>query len=194
MHYYYEDVAHLLRAVPCLSLAKPAGALRILKRIVEAGEELQPLLAQYPSLRYEPLDFHYICLQSLGAFSKDLLDDLIQHHGWPGTLWATLLVALNPQPEYARALETARPRAPHQVWLVDLVLSIVTGTESEEFPEHQALLRTLRAQLTGLAWPRVTLRRLPSRQDIEEHSRQVRTAYRQRGADAALTVIRRRAL
>lgn len=189
MHYDPNDVIRLVHAVPCLKLAKPPGFLRYLSHVVATGLELAPVLSQYPGVRYEPLDFHYVCLQSLGALDDDLLQDLTEHYQWPGILWAALLVALDPRPSYAAILLNARERAPYQAWLVDLALDRVNGIQSVEYPEHLVLLTALAVQLRGAGRTETRLRKIPSLPKVLEHSERVRAAYRVGGADAALKLI-----
>lgn len=123
--------------------------------------------------------------------SEDLLRDLVEHYSWPGVVWAALLVALHPAPEFAPILDSARSRAPHQAWLIDLVLSMLSGTGSAELPEHQVVLLALRSQLQAVTRPTLTLRLLPPLQDLQHYTERVRAEYRRAGAGAALRQVRR---
>jgi hypothetical protein len=194
-NYYPEDVHRLFAAIPCLRLAKPAGARGYLEAAVEAGAELSATLAQYPHVRYRHLDFQYVCLQSLAALDEKLLQDLVSDHHWPGIVWGSLLASLSPRPEFAPILLSALPRAGHhQAWWVELALSIVTGERSKDSPDHEALLRTLSAQLQALPRLATRLRVVPALPLVLERSSRVRAAYVKGGADAALEVLRRNPL
>lgn len=76
MHYHPDDISRLFLGVPTLQLNRPAPAERFLAAAVATGAELRQVLRDYPQVRYQPLDFHYLCQQSLSALDDALLADL----------------------------------------------------------------------------------------------------------------------
>ncbi|MCW3693239.1 hypothetical protein UE94_034675 [Burkholderia cenocepacia] len=110
MHYHPDDISRLFLGVPTLQLNRPAPAERFLAAAVATGAELRQVLRDYPQVRYQPLDFHYLCQQSLSALDDALLADLTRdmRHGWRGAHWAALLIALSGDARYLPHLDAAR--------------------------------------------------------------------------------------
>lgn len=167
MHYPFNDVQRLMASVPLLTLAKPASALRFLASKVEAGDELTAMLQSYPSVRYEPLDFHYACQQSLATIDEALLSDLFQHHGWHGIVWGSFLATLAPDRAFKRHLESVVLAPERGGWLVESALQALAG--SEPGSEQQKLLARLRGQLAPL--PKLSLKLQPAVSELEDLAR-----------------------
>ena len=193
MHYVYNDVIRLFAGVPVLRLAKPDNARSFLSVAVRDGSELCHVLRAYPQVRYQPLEFFYACLQSLGAQNEKLIEDLTSHYTWRGVVWAAWLVALAPEARFAPYLKRVREGMPHNQWIVELALCEVEGSLCEKYSNHQGLVRTMRSLLHEIPRPTIELRKAPNEaelQELEVASRAVLVAYRSRGVDAALRTIR----
>lgn len=190
MHYHRDDVEHLLLPLPCLQVAVPNRALAVLQTAVATGDELSGTLARYPEVRHKPLDFHYLCLQGIGALDDALMADLLTDYGWPGVLWASLLACLAPDALYRPLLEAALGRAPYQDWAVTLALNVLSGEASPANVVLQDTLAALRRQLSALPRPTVRLRRVLPQEDFLPLQALVRKTYRISGAAAALLILR----
>ncbi|WP_244136028.1 MULTISPECIES: hypothetical protein [unclassified Burkholderia] len=171
---------------------RPAPAERFLAAAVESGVELRHVLRDYPHVRYQPLDFHYLCQQSLSALDDTLQADLTRdmQHGWRGAHWAALLIALSGDARYLPHLDAAS-RHRGVEWTAELAeAAAAADTQSSPCPCCRSIVQ-LRHQLAEL--PRVVVRLRPwhSPETLEARANAVRTAYRSGGADAALPVARR---
>lgn len=189
MHYLRTAIERLHLSVPHLNLATPRRALQFFENVTQTGTELANTLSRYPEVRYEPLDFYYVCLQSLGALNERALNDLLTEQGWRGVLWGALLVCLSPEPHLRTILESASGRAPSQQWAVDLAVAMLDGVQWAENPPLQQAILRLRTQLDGLSRPVVVLTSLPSCEQLLYRQEIVRNAYRTAGADAALQAL-----
>lgn len=189
MHFCYDDLLRLVRPVPFMHLGRPSSALTMLTRASDDAEELGSVLRQYPRLRYQALDFHYICLQSLGALDERLVNDLVTELGWRGLVWASLLTCLSPTQEYRELLHTARPQWPMQAWAVDLALGNLGANCPGELEALMIQVKRLREALAACAIPRVSLRRGESSSLVEARRAVVLAEYRRGGRDAALRAI-----
>ncbi|WP_431261643.1 hypothetical protein ACQ859_15190 [Roseateles chitinivorans] len=190
MHHRDDDLQRLMCAVPFMALMRPASALSLLTRAADDAEELAPVLSQYPEVRYQALDFHYVCLQSLGALSKELIEDLAGEFGWRGLVWASLLACLAPSEEFRSALEAARPNVSRQAWAVDLALAHLGAPCPSELTGLRAQLIRLRNALSACTIPDVSLRLAESRSVVDARQSLVREKYRREGREAALQAIR----
>lgn len=188
-HYLRADIARLLGSIPKMTLAKPERALAFLKNVTRDGHELKNALACYPQMRIEPLDFHYVCLQSLGALNAHLISDLTKYYGWHGIVWASLIAALAPSETYAPYLTVALDAAPHNQWIVQVALGVIEGRDISGMDEHTAIIQTLRAQLSHLSLPATKLRTNPTAKMAIDTQARVRDAYRRGGVSAALYVL-----
>lgn len=189
MSYYYEqDVLYLLRRAQPMRLAKLRSARAQLREAVEAGRECEASLRQYPTLRIEALEFHYVCLFGLGALDAHLIEDLCQQT-WRGVVWASFLASLAPSPAYTAALRETLTWVPHNRWLVELALACIEGVAPEpESAELLASIEALRSMLAPIARPAVHLRRQPRGELLARITRErerVAAVYRREGADAA---------
>jgi hypothetical protein len=189
MYFRYDDLTRLTLSVPFMRLIRPSSAIRSLTRAADDAEELAPVLRQYPQIRYEALEFHYICLQSLGALSRELVEDLTGEFGWRGLVWASMLACLAPSEEYRRSLEAARPRQPRQAWAVDLALAHLGAPCPVEVGGLKVQLGRLRDAFSACTIPKVTLRLMESSSAHEARRAAVSAAYKSGGAKAALKAI-----
>ena len=192
MHYHPDDIYRLYRSVPTLQLNRPAPAERFLAAAVETGAELGHVLRDYPQVRYQPLDFHYLCQQSLSVLDDALLADLTRdlNHGWRGAHWAALLIALSGNARYLPHLDEVR-RHRGVEWSAELA-EAASGSDasSAAFRCCQSIVR-LRNQLAALPRVVVRLRPCPSPEAIEAKAIAVRAAYRSGGVETALPIARR---
>ncbi|WP_231600635.1 MULTISPECIES: hypothetical protein [Burkholderia] len=192
MHYHPDDIYRLYRSVPTLLLNRPAPAERFLAAVVETGAELGHVLRDYPQVRYQPLDFHYLCQQSLSVLDDTLLADLTDdmNVGWRGAHWAALLIALSGDARHLPHLDEVR-RHRGVEWAAELA-EAASGPDagSSAFRGCRSIVR-LRDQLAAL--PRVAVRLRPwlSPEALEARAIAVRAAYRGGGIEAALPVARR---
>ncbi|HGL5384363.1 hypothetical protein QZM97_26525 [Burkholderia orbicola] len=192
MHYNPDDVSRLFLGVPTLQLNRAAPAERFLAAAVESGIELRHVLRDYPHVRYQPLDFHYLCQQSLSALDDPLLADLTcdMQHGWRGAHWAALLIALSGNARYLPHLDAAgRHRGVE--WTAGLAKAASAPDAQSSACRCCRSIVQLRHQLAAL--PRVVVRLRPwhSPEALEARANAVRAAYRSGGADAALPLARR---
>jgi len=189
MHYLRTDVERLHLSVPHLTLATPRRALQFFEEVTQTGAELAHVLSHYPEVRYEPLDFHYVCIQSLGALTERLLEDLLEEQSWRGVLWGALLVCLSPDARFRPALEKASGIAPYQQWAVDLALAALTGEQDTQNPALQQVISKLGMQLASLPRPAVALRESPPPEMLQLRQQKVRATYCQAGFQAARDVL-----
>ncbi|VWB42030.1 hypothetical protein BAR24066_01874 [Burkholderia arboris] len=192
MHYHPDDIRRLFRSIPTLQLNRPAPAERFLSAAVDTGNELEQVLRDYPQVRYQPLDFHYLCQQSLSVLDDALLADLTSDadFGWYGAQWAALLIALSGEARYLPHLDDARHHR-GVAWTVELAEAAAGPDAASSACRCCRSIVLLRNQLAAL--PRVAVRLRPwlSPEALEAKASAVRAAYRSGGADAALPLARR---
>ncbi|KAF1040728.1 MAG: hypothetical protein GAK33_00345 [Burkholderia lata] len=192
MHYHPDDIYRLYRGVPTLLLNRPAPAEQFLAAAVETGAELGHVLRDYPQVRYQPLDFHYLCQQSLSVMDDALLADLTHDmdHGWRGAQWAALLIALSGDARHLPHLDAVR-RHRGVEWTAGLA-DAATGPDarSSTFRGCRSIVH-LRDQLAALPRVSVRLRRGLSPEALVAWTIAVRAAYRSGGVETALPVARR---
>jgi hypothetical protein len=192
MHYHPDDLHRLLSSVPTLRLNRPGPAASFLRAAVDTGVTLAHVLRDYPYVRCQPLDFHYVCQQSLSVLDGALLSDLTsdEEYGWRGAQWAALLIALSGDARLLPYLDASRAYRGVE-WTAQLAdAACRTDAPAAGFPCRDAIL-CLRNQLASL--PRVAVRLRPalSADALEARAIAVRAAYRHGGADAALPLARR---
>jgi len=191
MHYHPDDLHRLYRNVPTLLLNRPAPAERFLAAAVETGAELGHVLRDYPQVRYQPLDFHYLCQQSLSVLDDALLADLTRDMpvGWRGAQWAALLIALSGDARHLPHLDEVR-RHRGVEWTAGLADAAVRPEASSAGFRCCRLIVDLRHQLASL--PRVAVRlRKPSPPEIvAATAAAVRAAYRRGDVATALAFAR----
>lgn len=192
MHYDPDDIGRLFLSVPALLLNRPAPAERFLAAAVDTGAELGHVLRDYPHVRYQPLDFHYLCQQSLSVLDDALLADLTgdMNHGWRGAHWAAFLIALSGDACYLPHLDEVR-RHRGVEWAAELAEAASGPDASSSAFRCCRSIVCLRNQLAALPRVAVRLRPCPSPEAIEARAIAVRAAYRSGGVETALAVARR---
>ncbi|MCA8052570.1 hypothetical protein [Burkholderia arboris] len=191
MHYHPDDIRRLFRGIPTLRLNRPAPAERFLSAAVDTGNELEHVLRDYPQVRYQPLDFHYLCQQSLSVLDDTLLADLTSDvdFGWYGAQWAALLIALSGEARYLPHLDNARHHR-GVAWTAGLADAAVhPDASSVRFPCGR-LIVDLRHQLASLPRVAVRLRKQPPPDVVAATAAAVRAAYHRGDVAAALAIAR----
>ena len=195
-HYYCGDVSLLIQRSPYMALLGSSSAAGFVERMAQTGLRYQSILAQYPSVKFLPLDeaHWYETLRSLGALDLPLLKDLCSL-GYRGVIVAAWLAILKPDPAWEPVLRRARRKgaAPQQELLVALALAETRGVAVPAFASLQKDLRTIRRLLAPLTRPDQWLRRSPgwiALIQLGMARRRMVRAYRRGGADAALAVFR----
>ncbi|MEK7892829.1 hypothetical protein AAB992_37615 [Burkholderia contaminans] len=192
MHYHPDDIYRLYRGVPTLLLNRPAPAERFLAAAVETGAELGHVLRDYPQVRYQPLDFHYLCQQSLSVLDDALLADLSRDldHGWRGAQWAALLIALSGDARHLPHLDEARRHLGVE-WTAGLADAAVRPEAASAGFRCCRLIVDLRNQLASLPRVAVRLRKSPPPEIVTATAAAVRTAYHRGDVATALAIARR---
>ncbi|WP_167241050.1 hypothetical protein [Massilia genomosp. 1] len=180
-----DDVFALLRCMPSRCLQTMNAVRNYITPLVRDGEELAETLAQYPSLKYEPLDQHYVLLKLLGGMSEALMSDL-NSPDWSRVLEAAFLVALDPDPAYRKHLLVHYEQLPRCRWLIDLALAEIDGRQWEVDPALQLLIHRLRAVLARAPLPSTVFRPAFDFQQVQAERELVRVAFRAGGMDAAI--------
>ena len=186
------DVLRLLQPIPYLTYASLESAKQFIAKLVRDGTELGHVLAQYPTIQYEPLEQHYALLRGLGALDESMVSDLCTAYSWRGIVWVALLASLAPDARYRSHLVEARGRAPKNQWFVDLSISEIDGTFWPVDAEFQELIRRLREILFLVPPVVIFLRPALSFQEIELSEievNDVRMAYRLGGSASARCAI-----
>ncbi len=191
---YTEDVAHFLRESPYLALAKPASALRHLRRQLEAGEECAAALAEYPVLQIEPLEFFYTCLRSLGVLDQGFFETLLSELTWRGVVWGAWLAMIEPRTEFLAPLLSVQSRVPeYNRWIVDgAVCEIERRSPRPDQQDFMALAKRVRQLLALVPRPVGRIRRMPTTEEgatMAQERDRIRRCYAAEGADAALAMI-----
>ncbi|MBN3780694.1 hypothetical protein G3O06_24580 [Burkholderia sp. Ac-20345] len=191
MHYHPDDLHRLYRSVPTLLLNRPAPAERFLAAAVETGAELGHVLRDYPQVRYQPLDFHYLCQQSLSVLDDALLADLTRDMplGWRGAQWAALLIALSGDARHLLNLDEVR-RHRGVEWTAGLADAAVRPEASSVGFRCCRLIVDLRHQLASLPRVVVRLRKSPPPEIVAATATAVRAAYRRGDVATALAFAR----
>jgi hypothetical protein len=186
-----QFVRRLIGAVPLHVLRHPARATRWLEQCVAAGEAYAAALAQYPTVRVEPLNDHYACWQGLQALSTNagLMNDVLAE-GELGLLFSGLMLALGVRADTERfdAL-AATLRSPGVRWWSQRARAIHESSSSPADPADE-LVATFARQLRQLAPVRVVIPAALSREQLLARQAAVRAAYRETGAGHALAVLR----
>lgn len=185
----FQDLQRLLGHWPWLHLLRVPYTERLLRKMIEDGHELQTVLQQYPAVRYEPLDLHYVCLQGIGALSPELFDDVAAVFGTQGRAWMSFHMMLDPQPWAQELIEIHRGTSSEGPWLEDIVLARSRGARSP-YGVIEGLFDRLADQLKPLPKPATRLRRDFDLPAWQAHATAVKQAYKAGGADSALQLIR----
>ncbi|WP_322085697.1 hypothetical protein [Burkholderia sp. BCC1999] len=191
MHYHPDDISRLFLFVPTLHLNRPAPAESFLAAAVATGVELEHVLRDYPQVRYQPLDFHYVCQQSLSVLDDTLLADLTVdlQFGWRGAHWAAWLIALSGDARYLPHLDEAR-RHRGVEWTAGMAEASMHPEASSARFRCARLIVDLRRQLASLPRVAVRLRKQPPPDVVAATEAAVRAAYRRGDVATALAIAR----
>jgi hypothetical protein len=191
--YNMDDVLHLIRPLPYMGMMRERNAIGLLKRQTATIAAWRDFLPRYRTVLVAPLEFAYQYLRCLGAFDKDLLEDLccLDHtnsYTWRGVVIGAWLVALAPRQEYRETLLRARPHVPYNQWLVDLAVAAIDETRPQENVQHFDLLAIIREALAPIPRPAIALRRYDysTAPEFARAKGLVADIYRTQGTDAAL--------
>lgn len=190
MHFDETDVWQMIRDLDYLRIAKIRSAKVFIQKLVTDASELKPALQQYPSVRFEQLDYFYLLLKYLAAVSPGLLSDLTSgQYTWRGIVIASWLACLKPNNEFQSALLPAEHLAPPEnVWFVQLATAEISGSVWQGNPDLQNLVRALRESLDQIKPPTYSLRLAPTTAELEQWKAaqtKILAAYKQGGLTAA---------
>lgn len=189
MNYHFDDVQKLLASAP--RFHSFGSALRYLRDVAQSGDELRSTLQRYPAVKYEPLEFFYICLQSLAVLNEALIFDLTRFHGWHGKEWASLLACFSPDPKYVPHLVFSAASDGPRPWAAQMALDIAHTRDVGDRGELHQVLADLRQLLTAVRLPMAEIRKAPCVDFLEARADAVRQAYREGGLQCALDTLRR---
>jgi hypothetical protein len=194
MHYDFDQVSRMIHALRSLRIARESSATAFVSQLLRDARELRAIWADYPRVRYQPLDDHYVLLKYLSALNADLLDDLCSgHHAWRGIVAASWLASLRPQPRYEAPLRSAWDSTPAQnQWLVALALAQVQGRTWAGSAPLQSAMHALGRVLDSAVRPDFSFSPAPTAIEIERlevKRQQVLDAYRAGGRFAARRVL-----
>ncbi len=196
----YYDIAGaraVLYGLPTWGFNSPKAALQTLTDLVSDAQELSSVLAQYPTVRYQPLDTHYGCLAGLAALDEALIADWAHHYGWRGAAGAAFLTMLAPNPVFRRHLVAARANlANHEwaarfTWCLDAALAELDAEGFTPWAPQLDAIAALRAVFEHLPRQARPLARVPAPEVASRKADAVRAAYREGGFEAARAVLAR---
>jgi hypothetical protein len=188
MNFDHDDVVRMITDLQYVRIMKVSAAKQRTAELVRDAVELQSVLAQYPQVRYEPLDYHYVLLNYLAAFNANVLADLCSgKYSWRGIVVAGWLACLKPSEGYMDHLSSvSATNYPHNFWFIRLAIAEAKCEQWAEDTDLQDLVAQLRTCLAPISLPDFRLRAAPS---LAEHDA-VRAAYRSGGASAALLALK----
>jgi hypothetical protein len=175
MYFDHDVVARMITDLQYTRIMKVSGAKQCTSELVRDAVELKSVLAQYPQIRYEPLDYHYVLLKYLAAFDVSVLADLCSGaYSWRGIVIAGWLASLSPSNVYIDHLSSVSATAyPHNFWFIRLAIAEANQERWTEDTELQDLVVKLRTCLAPISLPSFSLRRAPSLENLgqmaEEH-------------------------
>jgi hypothetical protein len=186
VHYFESDVWYLLGKAPVLQLATEPAGVNLLRRARSAVEDHRAALAVYPTVRAQPLDFIYVCLEGLAALDLALFEDLTSACTWRGVVWGAWLATLAPRSEFLPHLERALPTVPKNHWIVRLAIAALENRDAAS--EALDCATVIRQALAPLPRVHAPLRRAPDAGQLarmNEERKALREHYRS-GGDAAV--------
>jgi hypothetical protein len=189
MYFDHDDVVRMITDLQYVRIMKVSTAKQRTAELVRDAVELQSVLAQYPQVRYEPLDYHYVLLKYLAAFNANVLADLCSgEYSWRGIVVAGWLACLKPSAGYVDHLTSvSASNYPHNFWFIRLAIAEAKCVQWAEDTALQDLVVQLRTCLAPISLPNFSLRASPSLAEPDA----VRAAYRSGGASAALLALKR---
>jgi len=194
MTYLERDLWYFVNLAPTLALSTPQRALRYLGRQSERLIEMQGVLAQYPRVQVDHLDFWYHTLRSLGMLDVESLQGLLAQCTWRGVVWGGWLALLLPQTEFLPILAKVPEFHYENEWAARCAVEEIENLPLEgQYESVRRLARKCRHYIKHLPIVAMPLRKHPShflKTRIEADRERVLAAYRYGGADAAKAVIR----
>jgi hypothetical protein len=199
MYFDHDDVNRMISDLQYTRIMKPSGAKQHIHDLVSNAVGLQNILAQYPKVRYEPLDYHYVLLKYMAAFNVNVLADLCSgQYSWRGIVIAGWLASLKPNTEYIdHLLSVSVTQYPDNYWLIHLALAEANQKCWAENTELQSLVTQLRGCLAPISLPNFGLRYASSAASVDRMSRDkeaIKVAYRSGGLSAGLSVLEKNRL
>ncbi len=191
MNFDHDDVVRMITDLQYIRVMKVSGAKQRTAELVRDAVELKSVFEQYPMVRYEPLDYHYVLLKYLAAFNTDVLADLCSGmYSWRGIVIAGWLACLKPSVECMDHLSSVSAiNYPDNFWFIRLAIAEAKGQPLAEHAVLQDLLAQLRACLAPISLPDFSLKSAPSPSPVGHDA--VRAAYRSGGASAALLALKK---
>jgi len=193
MNYNYLDCEYFMSKAPYMRLMKSGVGLSFISQEIEKIHGFATCIAEYPTVKYEPLDFLYQCHECLCALDKMLFEDFVVHFNWRGIVWASWLAAITPRPQsyMTELLESQRDAAPQNVWVVNLALKSLSNTV-DEADRALSIAREYKNYLSLLPYKKLPLRKWypETHLKLQELRRQkVLEIYKSQGTDATLHYI-----
>jgi hypothetical protein len=194
MTYLEKDLWYFVNLAPTLALSTPKRALRYLGGQSERLVEMHGVLAQYPHLQIDNLDFWYRTLRSLGMLDTESLRGLLTQCTWRGVIWGGWLTLLLPRNEYLPILKSVPEFEHENEWAARSAVEEIENRPLEgRYEEMRRMARKCRHYVKHLPIVAMPLRKQPSHAQktrIEADRERVIAAYRYGGVDAAKAVIR----
>lgn len=175
MYFDRDCVFRMITDLQYMRLMNLNGAKQRLTDLVRDAVELRSVLTQYPEVRYQPLDYHYVLLKYMAAFNVKVLTDLMSgEYTWRGIVVGGWLACLNPSREnLARLSSVTQSQFPHNSWIIRLAIAEAARDEWCEDGELQNLIAQLRECLAPVALPKFSLTPEADPPKVEE----IRAAY-----------------
>ncbi|RCS58630.1 hypothetical protein [Parvibium lacunae] len=182
MHYHQHDVIKVWERFPYETLGDAQKSLDYLDTVIQAGAAHRDTLAQYPTVRAEPLDEYYRLKLFQTIASNELLRDIaVTIDDWRGGLFMAWLVLLKPEPALLAHREAiAALLLPEHAWLKTWLHQAEQPTATEAQPHHSRLA-TIKAQLAAMPTP-ASLQLKPAVALDAEKLNALKQAYLQQGA------------
>jgi hypothetical protein len=190
MHHDDTQVHRMVDDLQYMQFASLERTASFVGKLLQDIRALQPIFNAYQEVRYEPLDYHYVLLKYIGALNTELVEDLCSgHYTWRGTVVASWLACLCPQPGYTAALQAAQAHTPaHNKWITELALADIQGALWPGHPRLQGAIRELRQRLNTVAHPHFVIRPALSPSELAQlqlEQQRILAAYRLGGRAAA---------
>lgn len=167
--------------------------LGLLQKTENTANSYRKLLARFPEILCESLEFLYQCRIGVDALNVELLSDYLFASSWREANWGAWLAMLSPQHDYRAPLLSKRESLPNGTDIIDLAVASIDGTTPVRLQRHFESSMRLRGLLAEIKPMQVRLRLWPTEAQEAEFNREVeliRAAYRLHGLDAALLQMR----
>ena len=188
MHFDHDCVVRMITDLQYVRIMNMPGAKRRTAELVRDAIELHGVLAKYPQVRYEPLDYHYVLLKYLAAFNVNVLADLLSgEYSWRGIVIAGWLACLKPSKEYIDHLSSvSATKYPHNFWFIRLAIAEGNCELWTEDIDLQDLVVQLRTCLAPISLPSFCLQPAANPTQFDA----IKAAYREGGLNAALLALK----